>query len=61
MFRLCYILGNISFVMVTSESYKFCFDVHYYILYSSALCYSYITSTSRISLLLHETEGEARG
>ena len=31
---------------------------------STFLClirYSYITSTSRISLLLHETEGEARG
>ena len=26
-----------------------------------AICYSYITSTSRISLLLHKTEGEARG
>ena len=25
------------------------------------ISYSYITSTSRISLLLHETEGEARG
>ena len=28
---------------------------------NATICYSYITSTSRISLLLHETEGEARG
>ena len=28
---------------------------------SLGLSYSYITSTSRISLLLHETKGEARG
>ena len=27
----------------------------------SGICYSYITSMSRISLLLHETEGEAQG
>ena len=27
----------------------------------SVTCYSYITSRSRISLLLHETKGEARG
>ena len=28
---------------------------------NNQVSYSYITSTSRISLLLHETEGEARG
>ena len=28
---------------------------------SIVLCYSYITSMSRISLLLHKTKGEAQG
>ena len=30
-------------------------------MYINGICYSYITSMSRISLLLHENEGEARG
>ena len=57
---------KVGYLVIISECLEHCFIAYkiYFNVATSAtrlICYSYITSTSRISLLLHKTEGEAGG
>ena len=60
-----YIVKRYSYVasydFSMSNMHMIAFVISCLIHFIEVICYSYITSRSRISLLLHETEGEAQG